>query len=255
MPSSCPQNYNSKVLVELWTDFIDWEKRRKGEKGFLVKQLKKFNCRKVFDACFGDGADSIYLIKEGFDVASNDLDRVFIEKALKNAEAAGVRLNVSEIDWLDLDKHFKKESFDAILCLGNSLTCLFERREQLKALKNFQGLLRKGGILVIDERNYPEILEKRKEILEEGKFSYSGKFVYCGDKVHGKPVEISENKIKMPYRDERTGKAGHLILYPFKRNELRVLLKEAGFKKIEKFSDYQKEKNSSADFYQYLCLK
>jgi len=194
------------------------------------------------------------LIKEGLEVTSNDIDKLFIEKAKSHAKDAGVNLNITEFDWLELDKHLEKESFDAVLCLGNSLTYLFERKEQLKALKNFYHILRKGGILIIDERNYQQLLDKRKEILEEGKFSYSRKYVYCGDKVHGEPVEISDDKVKMQYTDERTGKKGYLILYPFKKNELLQLIKESGFKKVEKFSDY-KTADPLADFHQYVCVK
>lgn len=249
------ENYNSKVLVELWSDFIDWEKRRKGENGFLIQQLKRFNCKTVFDACLGDGADSIYLIKEGLEVTSNDIDRLFIKKAEKHAKELGIKLKITEFDWLELEKHFEKENFDAVLCLGNSLTYLFERTEQLKALKNFYYILRKGKILIVDERNYQELLNKRNEILKEGNFPYSRKYVYCGAKVHGEPIEISEDKVKMQYTDERTGKKGYLVLYPFKRNELFNLLKEAGFRKIEKYSDYKKGENPEADFHQYICVK
>lgn len=255
MVPSYPENYNSKVLVELWSDFIDWEKRRQGENGFLLNQLTRFDCKKVFDGCLGDGADSIYLIKEGLEVTSNDIDKLFIKKAKNHARKAGVKLNITEFDWLELDKHLEKESFDAVLCLGNSLTYLFERKEQLKALKNFRYILRNGGILIIDERNYQQLLDRRKEILEDDNFPYSRKYVYCGNKVHGEPVEISEDKVKMQYTDERTGKKGYLILYPFKRNELLNLLKEAEFKKIEKYSDYKKGENSEADFHQYISVK
>jgi len=254
MASIYSENYNSKVLVEIWSDFIDWEKRRKGENGFLIQQLKRFNCKRIFDACLGDGVDSIYFIKEGLEVTSNDIDNLFIKKAKKHAKEAGVKLNITEFDWLELDKRLEKESFDAVVCLGNSLTYLFEREEQLKALKNFYRLLRKGGILIIDERNYQQLLDKRKEILEEGKFPYSRKYVYCGDKVHGEPVEINEDKVKMQYTDERTGKKGYLTLYPFKKNELLQLIKKSGFKKVEKFSDYKKE-DPLADFHQYVCVK
>ncbi len=249
------ENYNSKVLVEIWSDFVDWEKRRAGERGFLLNQLRRFKCKKVFDSCMGDGCDSIYLIKEGFDVTSNDLDKLFIKKAQKRAKQGGTVLNITEFDWRELDKHFKQGRFDAVLCLGNSLTYLFKREDQLKTLKNFLFLLRDCGILIIDERNYQYFLDKREEILKEGKFSYSKKYVYCGDKVHGEPIEISEDKVRMQYTDERTGKKGYLILYPFKRNELSGLLKGVGFTKIEQFSDYKKGYNPNADFYQYVCIK
>jgi len=56
-----PKNIESKTLVEMWTDFIDWKKRRLGEGGFIIKTLKHFGCKKIFDACLGDGSDSIHL--------------------------------------------------------------------------------------------------------------------------------------------------------------------------------------------------
>ena len=52
----------------MWTDFVNWKMRRKGENGFLLKQLNKRKCQKIFDACLGDGVDSIYLLKRGFDI-------------------------------------------------------------------------------------------------------------------------------------------------------------------------------------------
>jgi len=135
------------------------------------------------------------------------------------------------------------------------LTYLFQKADRLKTLHNFRRILRSGGVLIIDERNYQYMLDKREEILKKQKFDYSGKFVYCGDKVHGAPIEISDKKVHMEYTDERTGKKGYLILYPFKRRELLNLLKEAGFTKIEQYSDYKKGLKNTADFNQYVCIK
>lgn len=250
-----PENYNSKVLVEMWADFINWDKRRLGENGFLLNTLKKFHCQKIFDACLGDGADSIHLLKNWFNVTSNDLDKLFIQKAKDNAKKHNVTLNITKFDWRNLDKHFQEKSFDAVFCLGNSLTYLFKKKDQLKTLKNFLKIIKDNGILIIDERNYQYFLDKREEILKEQKFRYSGQYVYCGDTVHGKPIEISDDKVRMEYTDEKTGKVGYLVLYPFKRGELLNLLKKAGYTKIEQYSDYKKEYNPYADFYQYVCVK
>lgn len=249
------ENYNSKALVEMWADFIDWDKRRKGEDNFFIDTLKKFHCQKIFDACLGDGADSIYLLKNNFDVTSNDLDELFIQKAKENADKHNVALNITKHDWRDLDKHFKNQNFDAAFCLGNSLTYLFKKEDQLKTLKNFFRIIKNDGILIIDERNYQNILDNKEEILKKGKFEYSGKYVYCGDKIDGKPIKISENKIHFEYTDKRTQKKSYLVFYPFKRGELLNLLKEAGFTKIKQYSDYKKDFNPDADFYQYVCQK
>ena len=247
-----PENYNSKDLVSMWREFIDWDKRRIGEGNFLVDLFHKHGVKNVFDASLGDGCDSIYLIKQGFDVTSNEIDQTFLEKALENAKQENVELKMKTLDWRNLDSELPEESFDTVICLGNSLTYLFTGEDQSKTFCQFKRILRSGGILIVDERNYQYILDNRKKILE-GDFCYSGRYVYCGDKVHGKPIEILDGKVKFEYESKETKKKGYLTLYPFKSGEMRSLLAKAGFKSIEQFSDYRKVGNHSADFYQYVC--
>ncbi|MCR4368729.1 MAG: class I SAM-dependent methyltransferase [archaeon] len=245
-------NYNSMALVDMWADFIDWKKRRQGEDGFLKKTLLENNCQRIFEACLGDGCDTIYLLKEGFEVTSNDLDLLFIKKAQENARREKVKLNITSYDWRELGKHFEK-SFDAVICLGNSLTYLFDEKDRLKTLTQFRKMLVNGGILIIDERNYQYILDNNKAILK-GDFRYSANYVYCGNKVHGTPIEITPEKVVFEYSDTARKRKARLELYPFKRGELLNLLKKAGFKKISQYSDYKKTYSKNADFYQYVAI-
>lgn len=249
-----PENYNSKNLVEMWGDLIDWKKRREGENGFLVNQLSKYNAKKIFDAALGDGCDSIYLIKEGFDVTSNEIDKVFLAKAIENSKIENVELKTTALDWRMLDNNIPESSFDTVIILGNSLTYLFSEDSRIEALAQFKKILKKGGLLIIDERNYQSIFDNRENILR-GKFQYSGKYVYCGTKVHGRPIEISNDAVKFEYTDDRNRKKAYLTMYPFKRGELKRLLEKTGFRKIEQYSDYKLGENSNADFYQYVCVK
>jgi len=246
---------NQILLAEMWGDYIDWEKRRKGENSWLVKQLKRFNCQKIFDSALGDGCDSIYLIKEGFDVISNDIDEIFIKKALENAKKYNVRLKIIELDWRDLTKKIPEQSFDATLCLGNSLTCLFDDENQIAALRQFFAILKGKGILIIDERNYQYLLDNREAILK-GKFHpFSHKYLYCGKSIQSRPTELEDDKIRFEFYDERTNKKAYCVGYPFKRGELRQMLEEVGFRNIEQYSDYQLGYNPKADFYMYVCQR
>jgi SAM-dependent methyltransferase len=244
--------YNTKTLVDFWGDFIDWTKRREGEGAFFDKIL--VGRKKIFESCLGDGCDAIHFMKKGFDVTSNEIDTLFSQKAKENAKKLGVKLHITKYDWREINQHLKKEKFDAVLCLGNSLTYLFSRDDQIKTLKNFHFLLKSGGILIIDERNYQYFLDNADRILE-GDFRYSGKYMYCGTRVHGKPVEIEENKVVMEYEDLRTGKKAYLVLFPFRKGKLLSLLKEAGFKNVKSYSDFKQGYSESADFYQYVAEK
>jgi len=68
------------------------------------------------------------------------------------------------VSLVDDVKRFKADDakFDAVLCLGNSFAHLpdfdGDLLNQRRALRNFKALLKPGGILVIDHRNYDEIL-------------------------------------------------------------------------------------------------
>ena len=245
-------NYNSQILVEMWGDFIDWNKRRKGEDDFLVKQLEKHKAKNIFEAALGDACDAIYLIQKGFYVIGNEVDPAFLKKSLDNAKKNKITLKTFSLDWRELDNYLKPLLFDSIIITGNSLSYLLTRASQLKALAQFYRLLKKGGILIIDERNYQKILDSKKNILG-GKFKYSKKCVYCGKKVQSRPVKISDKKITFKY--SRDNKKVFLTMYPFKRGELATMLRKTRFQKINQFFDYSTNYNKNADFIQYVCVK
>ena len=73
---------------------------------------------------------------------------------------------IEEANWLTLYDDIKdivKTGFDAVVCLGNSFAHLMDSSpEQLlhkQAIKNFEKCLKPGGMLLIDHRNYDNILE------------------------------------------------------------------------------------------------
>jgi len=238
-------------LVDFWSDFIDWGKRRQGEDGFLVRTLAPFG-PKVLDACLGDGCDSIHLSQNGFSVTGNELDRGLAQKAAANARSAGVPLAVTHHDWRNFSRRFSPGVFDSVLLMGNSLTYLFERKDQLAALGGFLHVLRPGGLLLIDERNYEYMLAHRMEALRH--FRYSKKYVYCGQKVDGRPESIETGKVVFRY-DHQDGRTARLTVYPFGKGELHGLLDEAGFVEVRQYSDYRPGYAPNADFHQYACIK
>ena len=66
----------------------------------------------------------------------------------------------------DMKDYKGSEGFDAIICMGNSFAHLpdfsGDQHDQRSAISNFHSLLKPGGILVIDHRNYDYILEYGK---------------------------------------------------------------------------------------------
>ena len=78
-------------------------------------------------------------------------------------------VDIEEGNWLTLsDTDIKKpgKGFDAVVCLGNSFAHLPDPdgdfRNQRAAIGNFHKMLKPGGILIIDHRNYDFILDTGK---------------------------------------------------------------------------------------------
>lgn len=136
---------NSKIRAELWGDFVGWDNRRRGENGFLINQLKAHKAKKILDVALGDGVDTIFLMQQGFEVSANEFDDAFRSKAIDNAKRKGFLISPTNLDWQKLSSEYQESSFDALICLGNSLTCLFDPNNQIAALRQFRQLLKPGG--------------------------------------------------------------------------------------------------------------
>lgn len=240
-------NSDAQEIAKMWTDYVNWEGRRKAEDGFLVKQLQKYNVHKILDMALGEGVDTVYLLQQGFEVEANELDSGFRQQAVKNAQKFGFTINPSGVDWRSLHTIYPPHIFEAIICLGNSLTFLLKKEDQFKALQEFYQLLKVGGILMIDERNYDKIRKNPTHL--------TGEFLFTGSKVEARWTELTDALASGELTHKETGQKAYFVVYPFKKGELLGLLKETGFSKIEQFSDYQEGDNNDADFYQYVCIK
>lgn len=112
------------------------------------------------------------LLEDDFEVVSSDASDKMLKTAYKTRwdrrrETAYDNWIIEEGNWLSLAEDMKEykgpEGFDAIICMGNSFAHLpdfsGDQHDQKCAIANFHSLLKPGGILVIDHRNYDYILE------------------------------------------------------------------------------------------------
>lgn len=173
-----PDQYADGKAARVWEAYIGSICERTGSyRRWIVDMLRTHDCRRVLDAACGTGVDSVVLVEEGFDVVSTDASDKMLKYALKERwgrrrDPAFDRWIIEEGNWLTLVDDVRRfcggggggdSRFDAVICLGNSFAHLpdFEggQADQRRALGNFRDLLRPGGILVIDHRNYDHILE------------------------------------------------------------------------------------------------
>nr|XP_056708656.1 glycine N-methyltransferase [Euleptes europaea] len=166
-----PDQYADGKAARVWQLYIGDTRSRTAEyKSWLVALLRAQRCRTVLDVACGTGVDSIMLVEEGFTVTSVDASDKMLKYALKERwnrrkEEPFDNWVIEEANWLTLAQDLQKpgDGFDAVICLGNSFAHLpdfkGDQSAHKQALKNIASMVRPGGILVIDHRNYDYILE------------------------------------------------------------------------------------------------
>ena len=139
-------------LARVFDVMTDWEKRLALEMPFLQRTLDQNGARSVLDTACGTGWHTIALAQRGYRAAGCDASPVMIEMARENAAKAKTGARFEVADFSQLDKF--SETFDTVLCLGNSLPHLLSREALVKALQQMRGKLRAGGVLILHNLNY-----------------------------------------------------------------------------------------------------
>lgn len=238
----------TKDFVGYWDELIGWEGRARGENGFFQRLLRAHGARKVLDAACGTGFHSVMLARDGFEVTASDGSENMLARTTENAKRYGAELaDVRLADWLHLSEVYGAAQFDALICLGNAFTHLFDHELRRSALREMYKVLRPGGMIVIDHRNYDRMLN-------EG-YSSKHRYYYTGDGVDARPVEISRTLAHFEYTFP-DGETFRLKLYPLKQGYMRHLLEETGFHDIVTYGDFERPfDESDVDFMQQVAFR
>ena len=235
-----------RTFVQKWDELIDWDARAQSEGSFFIDHLKERGTRQVLDVATGTGFHSVRLLEAGFEVVSADGSAEMLAQAFANARARGHVLRTIQADWrwLNRDVHMK---FDAIICLGNSFTHLFDENDRRKALAEFYAALRHDGVLILDQRNYDALLDHG--------YSSTHTYYYCGDEVSVKPVHVDEGLARFQYRFPDKSEY-FLNMFPLRKNYVTRLMEEVAFQRVQTFGDFQETyREEEPDFLIHVAEK
>lgn len=145
------------------SDRIKWNQRFASDESYLGKRPSPFLLREIarirkfapgkraLDMACGEGRNSVFLAKNGFEVTALDISEVGLAKAVKRAEKEGVVINFQRVD---LDSYQFTESFDLIIIFNFLLRDLIPAALQA---------LSPGGLLIIDTiMESPQLLSSHK---------------------------------------------------------------------------------------------
>lgn len=218
-------------FVDRWDSLIDWTRRAQGESGFFVDTLKRFGARHILDAATGTGYHSVSLLDAGFDVVSVDGSGAMLQRAFRNGADRGHVLRTIKTDWRDLGRAIDRR-FDAVVCLGSSFPHLFSDAARRKTLAEFYAALKHDGVLILDQRNFDAILQKR--------YKSSGNYYYCGQSANVSVDHADDSLVRFKY-NFADGDHYCLEVFPLKLEETRKLLFDAGFQKVTTYGDFKED--------------
>ena len=214
---------------------------------------------KIIDTSSGTGFPALELIENGYNIDCMDASEDEIAVFSKKAKEKNINIKCKMLLWEDIPKNYKINNYDFAFCRGNSFIYAaggwnkpqqINKEESLskykETLKIFFDLLKDGGILYIDKFKDSEKPHKTKV-----------GDVFVGDKKYELlfynevNTEKNERYAAMLMKD-KDGKLKGLpnMTYLLNGEELEQMLREVGFKKIEKI-----ELKSENHFDVWLCHK
>lgn len=111
------------------------------------------------DVSYGTGNLTLPLAELGVTLYGSDLSNAMLKRGREKAEKRGLQVDLRQCDFRELKNHFQK-NFDCVGSTGNSLPYV-SNSEVLKVLEQMDALIKDGGWLYFDMRNWDKILQER----------------------------------------------------------------------------------------------
>jgi glycine/sarcosine N-methyltransferase len=143
-----------RAMAPVFDVMTNWEERLAGEGPFLRAVLSGAGAKQVLDAACGSGGHTLALASWGYHAAGADISDGMVDLARAKALRAGLEVPFTVAGLAGLAEHFPPASFDAVLCLGNSLPHLLTQADLVQGLQGMAHVLRPGGVVVTQALNY-----------------------------------------------------------------------------------------------------
>lgn len=119
------------------------------------------NITTLLDVSIGTGNLTLPLCELGVRLTGSDLNPAMLTRCREKAAARGFSPDLAVCDFRSLDAVFEGRQFDCVASTGNSLAYV-ENAEIPDVLRLMDSLLRPGGWLYIDLRNWDKIVRHRE---------------------------------------------------------------------------------------------
>lgn len=196
-----------------------------------IIHLINFRGKTILDLACGPGRHAVAFAKKGYQVTGVDLSSFHLQKAKVRARQAGVK-----VEWIrqDMRTFVRPSAFALALNLFTSFGYFAASTDDLQVLRNVRRSLKTGGILVMDMLG-KELLAKRFQPTKSGEL-VDGSLLIERHQIVGEWGRIRNEWI---YLKNGNAKTFRFELTLYSGQELKELLRKAGFKKIRLYGDLE----------------
>ena len=203
---------------------------------FVKKNLGSVKNKHLLDIGCGTGALSFKLAELDFEsIHAIDYDSKMVEKA-KAKKSSREHLPVFyEMDMREIANHFEPESFDAVICFGNTLVHLLTHSEIDQFIESVAKILKKSGSFMLQILNYDHILNKKigqLPVIENEEIRFERFYNFRTDNL----IDFRTN---LAVKNEDLSIDNVIQLNPIRGNAILKLLENHNFKLIRLYGDFK----------------
>lgn len=219
---------------------IDWKSRLEHETPFFERMFSELKARSVLDAGCGTGRHTVLYSKLGLAASGFDPSSEMVRLASEYAKRKGVPVTFKHADFEDIDRVFRKK-FHVVTCIGNTVPHLRTPAQLRTALSQMAKVTRKGGALIIQNRNYDKICKQQIRFAPAGHGKTNG-----SELIFLRITEFHRDKLIFSILTlERTADTEAWVtssvsteLHPWKQKQLSAALLDSGYSQIDFYENY-----------------
>ena len=149
--------YDRADIYDLGFDERAWEFIREHWK----IALQGAEIHDILDVSVGSGMVTLPLAELGYHLTGSDLSEKMLEKCRENAKARGMEIELFQSDFRKVHEIAAGRQFDCVMSTGNALPYV-ENEDIYTALSSMDALVKKGGYIYLDSRNWDRILRTKQ---------------------------------------------------------------------------------------------
>lgn len=142
-----------ETIQPFYEIMVDWESRLLAESSLFQRTFSSVHAQSVLDCACGTGHHACLFARWGMDVAASDLSAAMVEKTRQLAASRNLSLDVRQASFDQVSRTFDR-TFDAVVCVGNSLSAAGSRSVVADGIADMHRVIRPGGVLIVQVLNY-----------------------------------------------------------------------------------------------------